>query len=138
MTATETPKTASKIGNNSFSLLLILNLNSLENPKPLKNPNKIDTKKLTLSFFITWHLRFIILSIDIANKLEGIKNLIISKFVFTSKEILKIKNMPLNRSSYHFAKLNGKFEGKKIEGLGLKYTELDVTINKLFTYYNKN
>ena len=58
-------------------------------------------------------------------------------FEFLNK-ILKIKNMPLNRSSYHFAKLNGKFEGKKIEGLGLKYTELDVTINKLFTYYNKN
>ena len=89
-TATETPKRASKIGNNSFSLLLILNLKPLENPKPLKNPNKIDPKKPTLSFFITWLLRFKILSIDIANKLRGIKNLIISKFVFTSKEILKI------------------------------------------------
>jgi len=58
-------------------------------------------------------------------------------FEFLNK-ILKIKNMPLNRSSYHFAKLNGKFEGNKIKGLGLQYTELDITIKKLFTFYSKN
>jgi dihydroflavonol-4-reductase len=58
-------------------------------------------------------------------------------FEFLNK-IFKLKNMPLNRSSYHFAKLSGKFEGKKIEDLGLKYTELDITIKKLFTFYKNN
>ncbi len=58
-------------------------------------------------------------------------------FEFLNRK-LKYKKIPINRSSYYFAKLNGKFEGKKIRTLGLKYTELDVTIKKIFLYYNKN
>lgn len=48
----------------------------------------------------------------------------------------KIKNMPINRSSYYFAKLNCSFEGTKIENKGLEYTDLNKTINNLYNYYN--
>ena len=48
----------------------------------------------------------------------------------------QIKNMPINRSSYYFAKLNCSFEGTKIEIKGLEYTDLNKTINNLYNYYN--
>ena len=65
--------------------------------------------------------------------------LIIINFISLLFEFLgkyfKIKNIPLNRSSYHFAKLNCKFEGNKIEEKGFNYTALNSTINKLYNFY---
>ena len=63
---------------------------------------------------------------------------LISIFFESMNKIFKIKNLPINRSSFHFASLNGEFKGKKIEQLGLKYTELNKTIRKLFEFYDKN
>lgn len=61
-------------------------------------------------------------------------NLVSLTFEFFNK-YFKIKNIPINRSSYHFAKLNCKFEGNKIEEKGLNYTDLGTTIDKLYNFY---
>jgi nucleoside-diphosphate-sugar epimerase len=47
---------------------------------------------------------------------------------------LRFKNIPLNRSSYNFAKLNTDFIGKNINELGMKYQNLDAIIIKIKNY----
>ena len=85
--------------------------------------------------------------ISFSEKLQGSKikiflpmfliNFVSLFFEFVNK-FFKLNNLPINRSSYHFANLNGKFKGDKIKKIGLKYTNFDQTINKLYKYYNKN
>ena len=107
----------------------------------------IDKSQINDKFLLCYHNPTLYELIKKCEKIQGKKvkiylplfliNIVSIFFDFLNKKF-KIKKLPINRSSYHFAKLNGKFKGLKIIKLGLNYTDMDVTIDKLYKFYNKD
>ena len=49
-----------------------------------------------------------------------------------------LKYVPINRSSYNFAKLNANFIGSNIKKLDMKYDSIDNIISKIKNNLEKN
>lgn len=83
---------------------------------------------------------------EIVEKIDGIKKIkikiplflinILSLFFEILNKLMNLKNIPINRSSFHFIKLFRDFKGKNINELNINFRHTKEIIDEIYKYEN--